>query len=58
MRYSDQWVQEGRRLESPLIGQERAGSRMRDPFGNPIRFAQPPDGPIVVPSAGEPRAKT
>jgi len=24
---------------------------LRDPFGNPIRFTQPPDGPIVVPSA-------
>ena len=23
---------------------------LRDPFGNPIRFTQPPDGPIVVPS--------
>lgn len=22
---------------------------LRDPFGNPIRFTQPPDGPIVVP---------
>ena len=26
---------------------------LRDPFGNPIRFTQPPDGRIVVPSAGE-----
>jgi catechol 2,3-dioxygenase-like lactoylglutathione lyase family enzyme len=26
---------------------------LRDPFGNPIRFTQPPDGPIVVPSAEE-----
>lgn len=26
---------------------------LRDPFGNPIRFTQPPDGPIVVPSANE-----
>jgi catechol 2,3-dioxygenase-like lactoylglutathione lyase family enzyme len=26
---------------------------LRDPFGNPIRFTQPPEGPIVVPSAGE-----
>jgi catechol 2,3-dioxygenase-like lactoylglutathione lyase family enzyme len=25
----------------------------RDPFGNPIRLTQPPDGPIVVPSAEE-----
>lgn len=22
---------------------------LRDPFGNPIRFTQPPDGPVVVP---------
>ncbi|HLB20711.1 MAG TPA: VOC family protein, partial [Solirubrobacteraceae bacterium] len=22
---------------------------LRDPFGNPLRFTQPPDGPIVVP---------
>lgn len=26
---------------------------LRDPFGNPIRITQPPDGPIVVPSADE-----
>jgi hypothetical protein len=26
---------------------------LRDPFGNAIRFTQPPDGPIVVPSAEE-----
>jgi len=26
---------------------------LRDPFGNPLRFTQPPDGPIVVPSAEE-----
>jgi catechol 2,3-dioxygenase-like lactoylglutathione lyase family enzyme len=26
---------------------------LRDPFGNPIRFTQPPDGPVVVPSAEE-----
>jgi catechol 2,3-dioxygenase-like lactoylglutathione lyase family enzyme len=26
---------------------------LRDPYGNPIRFTQPPDGPIVVPSASE-----
>jgi catechol 2,3-dioxygenase-like lactoylglutathione lyase family enzyme len=26
---------------------------LRDPFGNPIRFTQPPDGPIVVPSGDE-----
>jgi catechol 2,3-dioxygenase-like lactoylglutathione lyase family enzyme len=31
---------------------------LRDPFGNPIRFTQPPDGPIVVPSAEELRAGT
>ncbi|MGN6372323.1 MAG: VOC family protein [Solirubrobacteraceae bacterium] len=30
---------------------------LRDPFGNPIRFAQPPDGPIVVPSAEELRVQ-
>ena len=26
---------------------------LRDPFGNPIRFTQPPNGPIVVPSVEE-----
>jgi len=26
---------------------------LRDPFGNPIRITQPPDGPIVVPSPEE-----
>jgi catechol 2,3-dioxygenase-like lactoylglutathione lyase family enzyme len=26
---------------------------LRDPFGNPIRFTQPPDGPVVVPSLEE-----
>jgi catechol 2,3-dioxygenase-like lactoylglutathione lyase family enzyme len=26
---------------------------LRDPFGNPIRFTQPPEGPLVVPSAQE-----
>ena len=31
---------------------------LRDPFGNPIRFTQPPDGPIVVPSAEELRGTT
>jgi len=31
---------------------------LRDPFGNPLRFTQPPDGPIVAPSAEESRAKT
>ena len=30
----------------------------RDPFGNPIRFTQPPEGPITVPSAEELRAAT
>jgi hypothetical protein len=31
---------------------------LRDPFGNPIRFTQPPDGPIVVPSAEEFQARS
>ena len=26
---------------------------LRDPFGNPLRFTQPPEGPIVVPSPEE-----
>jgi catechol 2,3-dioxygenase-like lactoylglutathione lyase family enzyme len=26
---------------------------LRDPFGNPIRFTQPPDKPIVVPTRDE-----
>jgi catechol 2,3-dioxygenase-like lactoylglutathione lyase family enzyme len=26
---------------------------LRDPFGNPIRITQPPDGPVVIPSAEE-----
>lgn len=30
---------------------------LRDPFGNPIRFTQPPDGPIVVPPAEELQAQ-
>ena len=30
---------------------------LRDPFGNPLRFTQPPDGPVVVPSAEELRAQ-
>ena len=30
---------------------------LRDPFGNPIRFTQPPDGPIVVPSAEDLQAQ-
>jgi catechol 2,3-dioxygenase-like lactoylglutathione lyase family enzyme len=31
---------------------------LRDPFGNPIRFTQPVDGPIVVPSAEEFQAQS
>jgi catechol 2,3-dioxygenase-like lactoylglutathione lyase family enzyme len=31
---------------------------LRDPFGNPIRFTQPPAGPIVVPSAEEMRTQS
>jgi catechol 2,3-dioxygenase-like lactoylglutathione lyase family enzyme len=31
---------------------------LRDPFGNPIRFTQPPEGPIVVPSAEEFQAQS
>lgn len=31
---------------------------LHDPFGNPIRIVQPPDGPIVVPSADELRAQS
>ena len=30
---------------------------LRDPFGNPLRFTQPPDGPIVVPSPEELQAQ-
>jgi catechol 2,3-dioxygenase-like lactoylglutathione lyase family enzyme len=30
---------------------------LRDPFGNPLRFTQPPDGPVVMPSAEELRAQ-
>ena len=30
---------------------------LRDPFGNPVRFTQPPDHPIEVPSAEEFRAQ-
>ena len=26
---------------------------LRDPFGNQIRFTQPPDGPVVIPTAEE-----
>jgi len=25
---------------------------LRDPFGNPIRLTQPPDGPVIVPEPG------
>jgi uncharacterized glyoxalase superfamily protein PhnB len=31
---------------------------LRDPFGTPIRFTQPADGPIVVPPAEELRAQS
>jgi catechol 2,3-dioxygenase-like lactoylglutathione lyase family enzyme len=30
---------------------------LRDPFGNPIRITQPPEGPVVIPSADELRAE-
>jgi catechol 2,3-dioxygenase-like lactoylglutathione lyase family enzyme len=30
---------------------------LRDPFGNPIRITQPPEGPIVVPSPAEAAAQ-
>lgn len=30
---------------------------LRDPFGNPIRITQPPDGPIVVPTPAEAAAQ-
>jgi catechol 2,3-dioxygenase-like lactoylglutathione lyase family enzyme len=30
---------------------------VRDPFGNPIRITQPPDGPVVFPTAEEARAQ-
>jgi catechol 2,3-dioxygenase-like lactoylglutathione lyase family enzyme len=30
---------------------------LRDPFGNPIRITQPPEGPIVVPSPEELQAQ-
>jgi catechol 2,3-dioxygenase-like lactoylglutathione lyase family enzyme len=26
---------------------------LHDPFGNPIRFTQPPDGPVVAPTAAQ-----
>jgi catechol 2,3-dioxygenase-like lactoylglutathione lyase family enzyme len=31
---------------------------LRDPSGNPIRITQPPDGPVVIPTAEEFRAQT
>jgi catechol 2,3-dioxygenase-like lactoylglutathione lyase family enzyme len=31
---------------------------LRDPFGNSIRFTQPPDGPVVIPSAEEYEAQS
>lgn len=31
---------------------------LRDPFGNSIRFTQPPDGPVVIPSAEEFQARS
>jgi len=31
---------------------------LRDPFGNSIRITEPPNGPIVVPSAAELQAQT
>jgi catechol 2,3-dioxygenase-like lactoylglutathione lyase family enzyme len=30
----------------------------RDPFGNPIRITQPPDGPVVIPSPEELEAQS
>ena len=30
---------------------------LRDPFGNPLRFTQPPEGPIAVPSPEELQAQ-
>ena len=30
---------------------------LRDPFGNPIRITQPPEGPVAAPSAEELRAQ-
>jgi catechol 2,3-dioxygenase-like lactoylglutathione lyase family enzyme len=30
---------------------------LRDPFGNPLRITQPPDGPVVVPSKDELQAQ-
>jgi catechol 2,3-dioxygenase-like lactoylglutathione lyase family enzyme len=30
---------------------------LRDPFGNPIRVTQPPDGPVVFPTAEEAQAQ-
>ncbi len=31
---------------------------LRDPFGNPIRITQPPDGPVVIPTAEEFQAQS
>jgi uncharacterized glyoxalase superfamily protein PhnB len=31
---------------------------LHDPFGNQIRFTQPPDGPVVIPEGEELRAQT
>ncbi len=30
---------------------------LRDPFGNPIRFTEPPEGPVVMPSKEELQAQ-
>ena len=30
---------------------------LRDPFGNPIRITQPPDGPVVIPTPEEVQAQ-
>ena len=30
---------------------------LRDPFGNPLRFTEPPEGPIVVPAAASAAAR-
>jgi hypothetical protein len=34
------------------------GCGLCDPFGNPIRITEPPEGPVVVPSAEELKAQT
>lgn len=31
---------------------------LRDPFGNPIRITQPPDGPVVIPTAAGAESQT